>query len=105
MAHFMQRPDVIVYLDVTPEESLRRIKLRQRECESGVTLEYLTSLHAAYDEFLRDISRTTHVIRIDYSQFRTAEEMAKEIARQYTDYRAISDVCWSEGGEAIKCED
>ena len=51
----MQRPDVIVYLDVTPEESLRRIKLRQRECESGVTLEYLTSLHAAYDEFLRAV--------------------------------------------------
>ena len=96
MARFMQRPDVVVYLDVSPEESLRRIQMRQRDCESGVTLAYLTKLHAAYEEFLRDVSRSVHVIRIDYSQFRSAEEMALEIAREFVSKAEsrISDVRW-----------
>jgi deoxyadenosine kinase len=94
MAHFMQRPDVIVYLDLSPEESLRRIRMRAREMESGVTLEYLTSLHAAYEDFLADVSRSVHVIRIDYSEFRGVEEMAAEIARQYEDISHISEVRW-----------
>ena len=40
----------MVYLDVSPEESLRRIRLRKRAVEAGITLEYLQSLHAAYEE-------------------------------------------------------
>ena len=95
MAHFMQKPDVIVYLDVTPEESLQRIRMRKREVESGMTLEYLTKLHAAYQDFLADVSRSVHVIRVDYSQFRTAEEMAAEIARQHAANLHISHVRWA----------
>lgn len=41
MSNFMKKPNIIVHLDVSPEESLRRIKLRGRDCESGITLEYL----------------------------------------------------------------
>jgi len=89
MSRFMQRPDVIVYLDVSPEESLRRIRLRRRECESDMTLEYLVKLAAAYEDFIADISRSVHVIRIDYSEFRSADEMADEIARQWADRRRV----------------
>jgi deoxyadenosine kinase len=39
MSNFMKKPNVIVHLDVSPEESLRRIKMRSRDCESKVTLE------------------------------------------------------------------
>jgi deoxyadenosine kinase len=95
MAHFMQRPDVIVYLDVSPEESLRRIRLRRRECEGGITLEYLTKLAAAYDDFIADVSRSIHVIRVEYSEFHSAAEMAAEIARQYESISHISDVRWT----------
>ena len=83
MSRFMQRPDVIVFLDVTPEESLRRIHERQRSCESGMTLDYLIKLQAAYEDFIKSVSKSMHVIRVDYSSFRDAEEMAAEIARQY----------------------
>ena len=86
MARFMQRPDVIVYLDVSPEESLRRIHLRKRESESGIPLDYLVKLHAAYEEFIKDISKSMHVIRVDYSEFRSAEDMVDVIVQQRSDW-------------------
>ena len=62
MSRFMQRPDVMVYLDVSPEESLRRIRSRQRDCESGMTLDYLVKLHAAYEAFISDISKSMQCV-------------------------------------------
>jgi deoxyadenosine kinase len=47
MSNFMKKPNIIVHLDVTPEESLRRIRSRSRDCEAGITLEYLQGLYAA----------------------------------------------------------
>ena len=83
MSNFMKKPNIIVHLDVSPEESLRRIRMRDRGVESGITLEYLQGLHAAYEEFIADISRVIPVIKVDYSEFRTAEEMAEKIAAEY----------------------
>jgi deoxyadenosine kinase len=83
MSNFMKKPNIIVHLDVSPEESLRRIRLRDRGCESGITLEYLQGLHAAYEEFIADIARVIPVIKVNYSQFRTADEMAEKIAEEY----------------------
>lgn len=34
MSNFMKKPNLIVHLDVSPEESLRRIEMRSRGCES-----------------------------------------------------------------------
>ncbi len=55
MSNFMRKPNIIVYLDVTPEESYQRIAARSRECESGLPLEYLKKLSAAYEDFLEDV--------------------------------------------------
>lgn len=63
MSNFMRKPNLIVHLDVTPEESLERIKMRARGCETGVTLEYLKLLHAGYEEFLTDIAKVIPVIK------------------------------------------
>ncbi|MFN7143914.1 MAG: deoxynucleoside kinase [Myxococcota bacterium] len=95
MSNFMCRPNVIVYLDVSPERSLERIKVRQRGVESGVTLEYLTALHAEYESFLADISRSVPVIRIDWDQFRNVEEMAAVIEREYLGGNFIRKVSWT----------
>jgi len=83
MSNFMKKPNIIVHLDLTPEESYRRIQLRKRECESGIPLEYLKALHAAYEVFIADIARVIPVIKVDYSRFRTAEEMAQVIKEEY----------------------
>ena len=83
MANFMRRPSVIVHLDVTPEESMERIKMRSRDCENTISLEYLKSLHQAYDIFLKDISKTIPVIRIRYNKFYPPEKMAEMITNEY----------------------
>merc|ERR1712019_105381 len=84
MANFMKKPNIIVHLDLTPEESHRRIQMRSRECESGIPIEYLRALHAAYEVFIKDIARVIPVIKVDYERFRTAEEMAAVIKTEYT---------------------
>lgn len=55
--------------------------MRSRDCEMGIKLEYLQGLHKAYEEFLQDISRIIPVIKVNYEQFRTADEMAEMIVR------------------------
>ena len=88
----MKKPNIIVHLDLTPEESVRRIRMRNRECEAGITVEYMTSLHAAYESFISDIARVIPVIKVDYSRFRTAEEMAVMIRHEYTKIANIRHV-------------
>ena len=44
-----------------------------------------------YEAFISDISKSMHVIRIDYSEFRSAEAMAGEIARQRGEWPTSPD--------------
>ncbi len=92
MSNFMRRPNVIVYLDVTPEESLQRVQMRGRECESGLPLEYLRKLASAYEDFLDDISQIIPVLRVSWHQFQSAKEMAKCIGEKYRAMRSIQHV-------------
>ena len=92
MSNFMKKNTLIVHLDVKPEESLRRIKLRARGCETGITVDYLTKLYNAYEEFLKEISKVIPVIRVNYSKFKTAEEMAQIIKKEYDHMHNIKNV-------------
>jgi deoxyadenosine kinase len=94
MSNFMCRPNVIVYLDVKPERSLERVRLRTRDVESGVSLEYLTALYAEYERFIEDISKTVPVIRVDWDRFRDVEEMAAVIEREYVEANFLRNVRW-----------
>ncbi len=80
-SNYRKKPNLIVHLDVSPAESKRRIELRQRECESTISLDYLKNLHSAYEEFMADIARIIPVIRVNYEKFRTPDEMADMIVR------------------------
>lgn len=92
MSNFMKKPNVIVHLDVSPEESMRRISSRNRGCESGITLEYLQNLKKAYDVFIVEISRLIPVIKVNYERFRTADEMAAAIAAKYLSLGRVQHV-------------
>lgn len=94
MSNFMRKPNLIVYLRVTPEESLARIRARGRAAEAAVTIEYLRGLHAAYEAFIEGISRVIPVIRVDWSTFRTAEVMARVIREEWSRMRVISDAAF-----------
>ncbi|MCB9558746.1 MAG: deoxynucleoside kinase [Deltaproteobacteria bacterium] len=84
LSNFMCRPHVIVYLDVSPEVSLSRIHKRDRGCESGISVDYLTHLRANYEEFLDEISHMIPVIRVDWGEFWEVEKLATAISEQYT---------------------
>jgi len=96
MSNFMQKPNIFVHLDVTPEESLRRINMRSRSCESSIPLDYLIALHAAYEVFIKDISRVIPVLKVDYKRFRSAEEMAAMIKTEYAKIANIRTVTFSD---------
>jgi deoxyadenosine kinase len=84
LSNFMCRPNAIVYLDVSPETSLKRIESRSRECESTVTLEYLQGLYDNYEEFVLEISKLIPVIRVGWDEYWEVEEIAAAITREYT---------------------
>jgi deoxyadenosine kinase len=92
MSNFMCKPSVIVYLDVSPESSYERIRMRSRGVESGIKLEYLAALYDGYQEFVASISKVVPVIRVDYERFATAEEMAEVIRREYLDASFLRQV-------------
>ena len=94
MSNFMCRPHVIVYLDVKPERSMERIRMRSRDVESGVSLKYLEALYEEYGRFIQDISRTIPVITVDYDRFRDVEEMATVIENEYLNASFLRQVRW-----------
>jgi deoxyadenosine kinase len=94
MSNFMCRPHMIVYLDVKPERSMERIRMRSRDVESGVSLEYLTALYDEYSRFIQDISKTIPVITVDYDRFRDVEEMASMIEKEYLNANFLREVSW-----------
>ena len=70
--------------------------MRARGCEVGITVDYLTKLYNGYEEFLKEISKVIPVIRVNYSEFKTAEEMAQIIKREYDNMHNIKNVCYNE---------
>lgn len=83
MSNFMKHPNVIVHLDVSPDKALERIRERGRECEKGITLEYLQDLHHHYEDFLNDIAHIVLVIRVDWNEFHRAEEIADLVKQKW----------------------
>lgn len=61
----MATPDLVIWLELKPEQAMERIKKRSRECESGVKLEYLQRLYSAYQDVLGRIEKHANVVRID----------------------------------------
>ena len=94
MSNFMCRPNLIVYLDVKPTRSMERVKMRSRDVENGITLEYLTALYTEYERFIQDISRAVPVIRVDWDRFRDVDEMASVIEREYLNGSFLREAQW-----------
>ena len=94
MSNFMCRPSVIIYLDVKPERSMERINERNRDVESGISLEYLGALYEGYEEFVADISRTIPVVRVDWDRFRSVDDIAARIQEEYLAGSFLREVSW-----------
>jgi len=83
LSNFMCRPNFIIYLDVTPEKSMERIRERSRGCETGITLEYLARLRNGYEEFVSEVSRVIPVLRVHWNEYWEVEKLAEAITREY----------------------
>ena len=63
----MADSDLVIWLELSPEETLERIKKRSRDCESNIPIDYLRHLYYAYQIVLRSLEKRCRVIRIDAS--------------------------------------
>ena len=61
----MANSDLVIWLDVSPEEVIERIKKRSRNCEYNIPIEYLQHLYDAYQTVLASLEKQTSVVRID----------------------------------------
>ena len=57
----LRPPSLIVFLDVDPRTALDRVKARARDCESSMSLDYLTALDRGYRDLLAEIESGRHV--------------------------------------------
>lgn len=73
-------PDVVVYLKTTPQMAYYRMKLRARDEETSVGLDYLTALHNEYEHWAGEMHLSTRVLVVEASEdFADAEEVFKKI--------------------------
>ncbi|MBI1796583.1 MAG: deoxynucleoside kinase [Candidatus Eisenbacteria bacterium] len=65
MVGFLRKPDLIIYLKASPGSLMSRIARRGRESEKGISLEYITRLNDAYDDWMRRARLAGEVLEID----------------------------------------
>jgi deoxyguanosine kinase len=58
----LPKPDLILYLHCSSEQSLRQIKMRGRDYEQEISLDYLESINAGYLNFFRQQTGTRVVV-------------------------------------------
>ena len=61
----LPKPDIFFWLELKPEDALKRIKQRARDCESGIPIEYLNNLYEAYKDVIEDMKTKCKVIELD----------------------------------------
>jgi thymidine kinase len=59
---FFKIPDGIIYLQCSPEKCYQRMKLRARNEESCVPIEYLNEIHSNHEEWLNNWDKTKVLI-------------------------------------------
>ena len=74
----IRKPDLCIYLDLTPAQSLERIRAGRDSVEIYENEETLTKVRNAFLSVLDDLSSTDRIVRID--AYRTPEEIARDIA-------------------------
>ena len=68
---FGWKPETIFYLQCPPEICYERLKNRNRDCESNISLEYLTKIHENYEMLYNTnniLTENINIIKIDASQ-------------------------------------
>ena len=102
VSKYMQQPDLIVFLDVSPETSIQRIRKRNRAMEKGITIEYVRDLHVRYRSALKDISKHVPVIRVPWDDASDSAGVARRLVKAWEEGLSSSmhTLQMSDGGDA-----
>lgn len=76
-------PTMVVYLDCEPEVAKKRIEKRGRECETGVSIEYLTALKEELDKLIDEFSQYSFTFTVNANKDLTEEEIVNEAVELY----------------------
>jgi len=87
-------PSIVVFLDTKPEIAYERMKIRNREQEKEVPLDYFKLLHDSYEDWLSDIAPMTSVLRIDWNTFKSASEV-KRIVDEHAHKYNLKELCFN----------
>lgn len=86
MSNFLQKPDVILYLVVSPETAMQRMLDRGRPSEKiGVSLDYLRSLEEHYERWFERMirpPRALNIVKVPWENFNDTESMVRLIEEQ-----------------------
>ncbi len=74
----IRKPDLCIYLDLTPEQSLERIRAGRTQIEIYENKETLTRVRNAFFSVFDDLKQTDRIAVVD--AYRTPEEIAAELA-------------------------
>lgn len=74
----IRRPDLCIYLDLTPEQSMERIRKGRETVEIYENIETLARVRQAFLNVLNDLSRTDRIAQVN--AYRSPDVIAEEIA-------------------------
>ncbi len=77
MSAELLRPDVNIYIDISPELSLQRLKTGRTHVEMYETMENLTKVHRQYQVVFDRVKNEENIIQIDGN--RSSNEVAEDI--------------------------
>lgn len=73
-------PQLLIYLDCSPETAIARIKSRGREMEQGISLEYLKALQENYEQFISEMEEAgVRILRLDWEKFPPISEVVRMV--------------------------
>ena len=95
-------PTAVVYLDCTIEKNVERINKRMTEkagraCESAIDKDYLYKLKLEIEQLVTGFQRYTHVIRLDWNEDLTQEQIEAKALEVYNDIVLVNEK------EPIRC--
>lgn len=83
-------PTALIFLRVSPEVALERIRQRGIECEQGIDLVYLQELHAAYEAFIEEVSKKVHVVVLEWNEIAPIDTVVQLVTKAISEARLIS---------------
>lgn len=92
MSRAMARPDLIVFLEVSPETAKQRILGRMRGRQVEISLAFLGALRDSYEVLVREVSRTVPVIRVPYDRFWSPDVLVHALCDGYAQMGCLRDL-------------